>query len=171
MLTFENLNACLRTSLGERQCWFENLTWSNDVFKDLRYHCAHQKSSSPAVTLTAPSLSSHYLGRDGDLSGRGGNHGYLHLLEAGSREHCLRLQKARFWGGSSCCLWLSGWSGKRASLKVRKQRNLESQLPSLDQIPSLACWNPVVSVSPRLEHLASLPMQTFFFVLLEELDP
>lgn len=117
----------------------------------------HVNREIPQLTLTEPSQSAHCLGVDGGLSRTGGNHSYLHLQKqgVGSFAQCDR----KLWRGSSCCLWLSRWSGRRVSLIERKQRHLESQMLSPDQIPSTVWWNPAVASShPGLWHLASLLM-------------
>lgn len=48
-----------------QRCWPESLTLSSKVFKDLCYHCVHQKRNSPALTLTEPSPSARCLGIEG----------------------------------------------------------------------------------------------------------
>lgn len=94
-----------------------------------------QKSVLPLSTSEekSPSSDTHWTSLSAPISRTGEN---LHPSKqgGGSVAQCDR----KVCRGSSCCLWLSRWIRKRESLVERKQRRLESQLASLDQIPSSA---------------------------------
>lgn len=76
--------------------------------------CAHQRGNSSALTCTECSLSAHCLEMDEGISRQGGN--YFHSQKQGLG-NVIAQGDRKVWRGSSCCLWLRRWSGKRLNLR------------------------------------------------------